>query len=424
MDKIIIEGGTPLHGDITISGAKNAVLPLMAASLLTSAAFTLQRLPDLADVRMMGQLLSSLGVEINWQLNNDNEATGVTCNASDVTSYRAEYDIVRKMRASVLVLGPLLARFGTAEVSLPGGCAIGTRPVDLHLYALRAMGAEIDLRDGYMFASAPNGLHGAEILFDTVSVGATENALMAATLAKGTTVLYNAACEPEITDLANCLVSMGANISGIGTQQLTITGVAKLGGANHHVIADRIETGSYAIAAAITKGRLRLRHTRADLLTAFLDKLREAGVVVKIDGDNLIIDGQNATIEAVNITTAPHPAFPTDMQAQWMALMTQANGAALIDEAIFENRFMHVPELCRLGANITMQSNTALVKGPSQLRGAEVMATDLRASMSLVLSALAAQGSTTINRVYHIDRGYEHVVRKLQGVGAHISRVT
>ena len=426
MDRIRIRGGKRLHGAVRISGAKNAALPLMAASLLTDETLTLYNLPQLVDIATMANLLIRHGVRISM----DGEAPNgghmgrvLSLNASAVCDTTAPYELVRQMRASILVLAPLVARFGEAKVSLPGGCAIGTRPVDLHLKALSQLGADIDLREGYIYASAPNRLTGAEIVFPTVSVGATENLLMAACLADGETVLANAAREPEVDDLAHCLIAMGANISGIGTDTLRILGVERLHGTEHEVVADRIESGTYAIAAAITGGDLELIGARRGMMEKLLDKLSEAGVTVSETGCGIRIARGNHALRGVDVMTEPFPGFPTDLQAQMMALMTVAEGAAMITETIFENRFMHVPELSRMGANVNVHGASALVRGVPRLNGAEVMATDLRASVSLVLAGLAAEGETMINRVYHLDRGYERIEEKLSACGADIERV-
>ncbi|MCW8835405.1 MAG: UDP-N-acetylglucosamine 1-carboxyvinyltransferase [Rhodospirillales bacterium] len=426
MDKILIRGGIPLKGEIPISGAKNAALPLMAASLLTEETLTLSNLPHLADISTMARLLGETGVEIS--MNGFAPNGGHTGRVFALTACRegettAPYDLVRTMRASILVLGPLLARQGEAKVSLPGGCAIGTRPVDLHLKGLSQLGAEIELDGGYVNAKAPKGLTGAHITFPQVSVGATENLLMAATLAKGETVLANAAREPEVSDLANCLVAMGAQIEGIGTDTLRVQGIERLHSADYAVLPDRIETGTYAAAAAITGGSLELVGARAELMEAVIDALRESGVTVEETARGLRVtrDGQLRGVDAI---TEPFPGFPTDMQAQFMALMSVADGASLITETIFENRFMHVPELCRMGASINVHHQaSAIVRGVSELSGAEVMATDLRASVSLVLAGLAAKGETLINRVYHLDRGYERLEDKLSACGARIERI-
>ncbi len=425
MDRILIRGGTPLRGTIPIGGAKNAALPLMAASLLTDETLTLSNLPHLADISTMSKLLCELGVEVSM----DGDAAGgghvgrvFGLTAKDTTNTTAPYDLVRKMRASVLVLGPMLARAGRARVSLPGGCAIGTRPVDLHLQALEQLGAEIELNEGYIEARAEKGLVGGHVVFPMVTVGGTENLLMAASLAKGETVLSNAAREPEVADLAKCLVAMGATIDGIGSDTLTIQGAGRLKGANHAVVPDRIETGTYAIAAAITGGELTLQGARADLSEAVIKILTSAGVEISETGDGLHIVRTNGPLQGADMMTDPYPGFPTDMQAQIMALMAVARGASMITETIFENRFMHVPELCRMGADINVHEASAIVRGVEGLSGAQVMATDLRASVSLVLAGLAAEGETVINRVYHLDRGYERLEDKLSACGADIRR--
>jgi len=421
LDRIRIRGGRPLAGAVPIGGAKNAALPLMAAALLTDGPLTLTNAPDLADIATMTGLLSQHGLEIR---HDKAERTIRLAGAAD--NLEAPYDLVRKMRASVLVLGPLLARYGEARVSMPGGCAIGTRPVDLHLKGLEQMGARIDLDGGYIHAHAPrNGrtrLRGARILFPQVSVGATENLLMAATLAGGETELVNAAREPEIEDLARCLIAMGARIEGIGTDRLRIQGVDALGAATHPIIPDRIEAGTYACAAAITGGALTLQGARADHLGAVARVLREAGVDIEDRPEGLLARRHNS-LHGVDVMTEPFPGFATDMQAQFMALMSVAEGAAMITETIFENRFMHVPELTRMGARINYHGASAIVRGVPRLSGAPVMATDLRASVSLILAGLAAEGETIVNRVYHLDRGYERVEQKLAAVGADIERV-
>ncbi|PYG25635.1 UDP-N-acetylglucosamine 1-carboxyvinyltransferase [Pelagimonas varians] len=420
MDSIVVTGNGPLNGDIPIAGAKNACLTLMPATLLSEEPLTLTNAPRLSDIRTMTTLLQSLGAEVTSM----QDGQVLAMSSHDLTSQRAEYDIVRKMRASILVLGPLLARYGYAEVSLPGGCAIGARPVDLHLKAFEAMGAELDLRDGYVHAKAPKGgLRGGIVDFAFASVGATENALLAAVLAKGTTVLNNAAREPEIVDLADCLRKMGAQIEGDGSSTITIQGVDRLGGATHRVVTDRIELGTYMLAPAFCGGEVTCLGGRRDLLAVFCDKLEEAGVSVTETDKGLTVTRKSDRIKAVNITTEPFPGFPTDLQAQMMALLCTAEGTSVLEEKIFENRFMHAPELIRMGANIEVHGGTATVKGVDKLRGAPVMATDLRASVSLILAGLAAEGDTKVSRVYHLDRGYEHVVRKLSSVGAQIERV-
>lgn len=416
MDKIHIVGGIPLKGRIHISGAKNAALPLMAASLLSSEPLVLNNVPDLADINGMIELLNQHGVI------SERDQGILHLNANQITSLLAPYEIVRKMRAAVLVLGPLLARFGEAVVSLPGGCAIGTRPVDLHIKGLEAMGAEIAIEEGYIHANAPNGLHGADFEFPLISVGATENLLMAACLAKGTTRLINAAMEPEIVDLANCLVAMGAKISGIGTNVLVIEGVESLHGTTHRVLPDRIETGTYAIAAGITGGEIDLIGTDIGLLPGFVETLAQAGVELTSIPDGIRAKACEARPNSVDMETKPYPGFATDLQAQYMALMVLGTGVSHIHETIFENRFMHVSELMRFGANIAIEGSVATVTGVSQVSCAQVMATDLRASVSLVLAALAAEGESVIHRVYHLDRGYESIEAKLSACGAKIWR--
>jgi UDP-N-acetylglucosamine 1-carboxyvinyltransferase len=415
MDSIRITGGVPLTGTIAISGAKNAALPLMTCGLLTDDTLTLTNAARLADLQTMTDLLRQHGIAVEW--NGRNISLG-----GPITNTEAPYDIVRKMRASILVLGPLLARCREARVSLPGGCAIGTRPVDLHLKGLEAMGAKIKLDGGYVDATAPQGLKGATIVFPFVSVGATENLLMAASLADGVTTLKNAAREPEISDLAHCLIAMGAKIEGVGTDTLVIEGVKSLHGAEHAILPDRIETGTYACAAAITGGNLFLENARAADLGAVLTSLREAGIVITEEENGFRVARANG-LHGVDVMTEPFPGFPTDMQAQFMALMAVADGASMVTETIFENRFMHVPELNRMGARINVHGSSAIIRGVKQLSGAPVMATDLRASFSLVLAGLAAQGETTISRVYHLDRGYEAVEQKLAACGARIERV-
>ncbi len=420
MDSIIVRGGGALRGEIPIAGAKNACLTLMPATLLSDEPLTLTNVPRLADIATMTQLLQSLGAEVQ------SLAGGqvLAMSSHDARNHVAEYDIVRKMRASNLVLGPLLARHGRAVVSLPGGCAIGARPMDLHIHGLQAMGAEIELRDGYLHATARNGLKGAGIELRFASVGATENILMAATLARGTTVIRNAAREPEISDLATCLRAMGARIEGDGTGTITVEGVERLHGATHPVIVDRIELGTYMLAPAIAGGEVELTGGRRDLLPAFCEKLEEAGIEISETPGGLKVSRPGARARSVDVETAPFPGFPTDLQAQMMALMCTAEGVAVLHETIFENRFMHAPELMRMGAQIEVRGGTATVTGVEQLKGAPVMATDLRASVSLILAGLAAEGETVVNRVYHLDRGYEHVVRKFRGIGADIERVS
>ncbi|WP_448502788.1 UDP-N-acetylglucosamine 1-carboxyvinyltransferase [Sphingomonas sp.] len=424
MDRILIRGGRRLTGRIAVSGAKNAALTLMPCALLTDEPLTLRNLPRLADVDGFGHLLNQLGVSTTVEGTHPSDFGRVmTMRAQRVTSTTAPYDIVRKMRASILVLGPLLARAGQATVSLPGGCAIGNRPIDLHLKALEAMGAEIELAAGYVKATAPGGrLPGGRYAFPVVSVGATENAVMAAVLTKGTTELENAAREPEIVDLCNCLLAMGASITGIGTETLTIEGVDRLHGATYRVMPDRIEAGSYACAAAITGGAIELAGARAGEMRATIAALEAAGVNVEERRDALFVEAANG-LKPVNLSTAPFPGFATDMQAQFMAMLTQAEGASVLTETIFENRYMHVPELARMGSDIQVTGRSAVVRGLTPLVGAPVMATDLRASMSLIIAGLAAEGETQVSRIYHLDRGYERLEEKLQAVGADIERV-
>ena len=423
MDKICIRGGVPLEGVISIGGAKNAALPLMAASLLTAETLTLKNVPVLADIATMANLLVQHGVAVARGGEGADSGHIVELSAEHITSITAPYDLVRKMRASVLVLGPLVARCGRARVSLPGGCAIGPRPVDLHIRGLQQLGATVELREGYIDARAPKGLRGAEIAFPAVSVGATENLLMAATLADGETLLLNVAREPEITDLADCLVKMGARIDGIGSDRLRIVGVPRLHGTTHSIIPDRIETGTYIMATAATDGEVILTGTRLNLVATAARILEDAGVEVSETAEGLLVRRRAERLVGVDIMTEPYPGFPTDLQAQVMALMTLANGAAMITETIFENRFMHVPELARMGANINVHGASALVRGVPHLMGAPVMATDLRASVSLVVAGLAAAGETVINRVYHLDRGYERLEEKLAKCNARIERL-
>ena len=420
MDQILVTGNGPLNGEIPIAGAKNACLTLMPAALLTDEPLTLTNAPRLSDIRTMTQLLQSLGTEVA-QLQGGQV---IAMAGHALNGAKADYDIVRKMRASILVLGPLLARTGAAVVSLPGGCAIGARPVDLHLKALEAMGATLDLRDGYVHATAPaGGLKGARFAFPFVSVGATENAVMAATLAKGTTVLENAAREPEIVDLVHCLRRMGARIEGEGTETITIEGVDRLGGATHPVVVDRIELGTYMLAPAICGGTVECLGGRIDLVGAFCERLDAAGIGVEETARGLKVSRRNGRVGAVDVVTEPFPGFPTDLQAQMMALLCTAEGVSRLEERIFENRFMHAPELMRMGARIDVHGGTATVTGVDRLKGAPVMATDLRASVSLILAALAAEGETVVSRVYHLDRGYERVEAKLSAVGARIERI-
>ena len=425
MDRIRIRGGSPLRGEIPISGAKNAALKLMAASLLTPEPLTLTNVPRLADVRAMAELLASFGINIQVTLSGQfGEGDTMRLQARDITSVFASYDMVRKMRASFQVLGPLVARMGKAKVSLPGGCAIGARPVELHLNALEQMGAKIDLAEGYVTATAPDGLKGAEIVFPFVSVGATETVMMAATLAKGRTRIVNAAREPEITDLGNCLVAMGAEIWGLGSSEITIEGVSSLHGAAHRVMPDRIETGTYAIAAAIAGGEVELVGALPETIASLTALLTKSGAEVSTTARGMKVHMNGGRPHAADVTTAPYPGFPTDLQAQIMALLTVADGTSVIREKIFENRFMHVPELARMGALVRIDGDTATVRGVEKLKGAPVMATDLRASVSLVLAGLAAEGETLVSRVYHLDRGFDRLEEKLSRVGADIARVS
>ena len=432
MDKLCVRGGASLHGTVEISGAKNAALPLMVASLLIDEPLVLENVPAVSDIQTLKALLGGFGVEIEQETHQNGVAGAVSLNAKSLTSAHADYDLVRKMRASVLVLGPLLAREGYAEVSLPGGCAIGSRPVNMHVEALTALGAEVSIDGGYVRASLPRGqtrLAGGQVVFSSPSVGATENALLAAVLAKGETKIRNAACEPEVVDLANCLVKMGAEISGIGTATLLVQGREQLKGARHRVIPDRVEAGTYAVAAAITGGTVRLEKVCPADLEVFLGMLERANVAVATttakdpQTGTITLDATQGTLQAVDITTAPHPGFPTDLQAQFMALMTQAQGESHITEAIFENRFMHVQELIRLGAKIEVRGATAMVLGATPLQAAPVMATDLRASVSLVLAGLVAQGDSEIHRIYHLERGYQNLEGKLRALGAEVWRV-
>ena len=421
MDRIAIVGGARLQGEIPISGAKNSAIKLMAASLLSDQPLRLTNMPRLADTRSLGRLMQRLGTQVT-----DLEmATGpeTILHTPEIVSAFASYDLVRKMRASFNVLGPLIARTGHAKVSLPGGCSIGARPVDLHLKSLEALGARIDLHEGYVYAQAPRGLQAAEITFPFVSVGATEHTLMAAVLANGVSVLHNCACEPEITDLAECLIAMGAKVEGAGTPTITVTGVAKLHGATHAVVPDRIETGTYALAVAMAGGEVTLTGVRPAHVSGLLDKMRETGVEVSTGAATITVKRNGARLKAVELTTDPYPGFATDLQAQFMALMTLADGESVIRETIFENRFMHVPELSRLGADIAVQGGEARVHGVETLDGAQVMATDLRASVSLVIAGLAARGETMVHRVYHLDRGFERLEEKLGACGANIRRI-
>ncbi len=417
MQKIVVEGGRRLHGEVMISGAKNAVLPIQCATLLATAPVRITNVPRLQDVLTTARLLAGLGAGVQ------HDGSVMEVDPRSVNSHIAPYELVKTMRASVLVLGPLLAKFGDAEVSLPGGCAIGSRPVDLHIKGLQALGAEITVDRGFIKARSNGRLQGASHVFEMVSVGATENVLMAATLASGTTVLENAALEPEIVDLADCLNAMGAKITGAGTPRIVIEGVERLGGCEHAVVADRIETGTFLVAAAMTGGCVTTTSARPETLTSVLDKLRESGADIAVDASRITLDMRGQRPHAVNLTTAPHPAFPTDMQAQLMAMDCIADGVGVINETIFENRFMHVNELLRLGADIRVDGHTAVVRGVPQLSGAPVMATDLRASASLILAGLVAAGETVIDRIYHLDRGYENIEAKLSGLGARIRRV-
>ena len=424
MDRIRIRGGARLKGEIPISGAKNAALPLMAACLLSRETLTLTNVPELADVAFMADLLRGFGVDVLHEKGTKlGEGGTYRLTAANLSGTTAEYDIVRKMRASFLVLGPLLAREGHAKVSLPGGCAIGARPVDLHLKAMEALGAKVDLADGYVIASADGGLKGARIQFPFVSVGATENALMAAALARGETHIMNAACEPEIEDLGRCLIAMGAKITGLGTSDILIEGVNALHAATHSVLPDRIETGTYAMAVAIAGGEVELLGTRSELIGAVVPLLRAVGTEISDTNRGIAVHRNGFRPRAVDVSTEPFPGFPTDLQAQFMALMAIAEGTSHIKETIFENRFMHVPELLRMGADIKVEGDLAVVRGVEKLKGAPVMATDLRASVSLVLAGLAAEGETIVNRVYHLDRGFERLEEKLSGAGADIERL-
>jgi UDP-N-acetylglucosamine 1-carboxyvinyltransferase len=419
MDKIRIHGGQPLNGTIDISGAKNAALKVMIAAILTDQPLTLNHVPNIMDVSTLRKLLEKLGGVFSY----DTATNKMTIQFAKIASHIAPYELVSQMRASILVLGPLLARHGEAKVSLPGGCAIGTRPVDMHIDGLERMGATIDLEAGYIVAKAPGGLKGANIHFPMVSVGATENLLMAATLAKGTTVLTNAAREPEIVNLGECLISMGAQIEDLGTDTITIHGQPSLGGATHNIVGDRIEAGTFAIAGAMTGGTLTLNNIDIDHLHYLVDPLHKAGVDLTGDGKSITVKRVRDKLRGIDIMTEPYPGFPTDLQAQMMAMMCIAEGAGMITETIFENRFMHVPELERMGADITVHGSSALVRGVPKLNGADVMATDLRASVSLILAALVAEGVTNVHRIYHLDRGYENIVGKLTAVGAKMERL-
>ncbi|KTD20713.1 UDP-N-acetylglucosamine 1-carboxyvinyltransferase [Legionella londiniensis] len=418
MDKLIINGGKPLQGEVLISGAKNAALPIMAATILANDNVTISNVPHLKDVTTMMELLGQLGAQLIID-----EKMNVQVDASHINEFVAPYELVKTMRASILVLGPLLTRFGEADVSLPGGCAIGTRPVDLHLNALKAMGAEISVKNGFIKARCrQRRLQGRTLVFDTVTVGGTENILMAAVLAEGKTIIKNAAREPEVVDLANFLIQMGAKISGAGTPTIEVEGVESLGGGSYSVMPDRIEAGTYLAAGAITRGQVTIKQVKPDNLLSILCKFEEAGAAISIGEDWVSLDMQGLRPQAVNISTAPYPGFPTDMQAQFMVLNCIADGASSIVETIFENRFMHVQELQRMGAHIRLHGNTAMVKGIEKLTAAPVMATDLRASASLILAGLVAEGETRVERVYHVDRGYERIEEKLSMLGADIKR--
>ena len=418
MNRLLIQGSGHLDGEIRISGAKNATLPILAAALLAETPITIGNVPHLNDVTTTVTLLRRMGVDVTV-----GEHMALEVDSSTIEEMIAPYELVRTMRASILVLGPLLARFGRAEVSLPGGCAIGSRPVELHLKGLTAMGADIDVRNGYIHATAKR-LHGAHILMDLVSVTGTENLMMAAALAAGETLIENAAREPEVVDLAHCLIKMGAKIEGAGTETLRIQGVKSLQGCSYDVLPDRIETGTYLVAGALTGGRVRVKNTRPDMMQSVLDKLREAGAEITTGNDWIELDMKGRRPQAVTIRTAPYPAFPTDMQAQFTALNSVAEGAGAVTETVFENRFMHVQELVRMGAQIQLEGNTAMIHGVKRLTGAPVLATDLRASASLVLAGLVAEGETVVDRIYHIDRGYECIEEKLAQLGAHIRRVS
>jgi UDP-N-acetylglucosamine 1-carboxyvinyltransferase len=417
VEKLAIRGGVQLDGEVTVSGAKNATLPILAGALLSDELVRITNIPHLRDVTTTIQLLGRMGVDVTIH-----EPMEVEVNPSTITEFSAPYDLVKTMRASILVLGPLLGRYGRADVSLPGGCAIGARPVDMHVKGLRALGADVRIDDGYIRARADR-LKGGHVFFDAVSVTGTENLLMAAVLADGETVLENAAREPEVEDLANFLISMGAQITGAGTNRIVIQGVTRLHGTTYRVLPDRIEAGTFLVAAAITGGRVRLRRVIPLHLEAVIQKLREAGAAIEVGADWLELDMRGRELKSVNLRTDPHPGFPTDMQAQFMALNCVANGTATVTETIFENRFMHVPELQRMGADIGLRGNTAIIRGVRQLRSAPVMATDLRASASLVIAALVAEGETVVDRIYHIDRGYECIEEKLRQMGADIRRL-
>lgn len=419
MDKLLIRGGRPLHGELRVSGAKNAALPILAATLLASRPVVVRNLPHLHDVTTMIELLGCLGVQVVVD-----ERLGVEVDASTITNFQADYDLVKTMRASILVLGPLVARFGEAHVSFPGGCAIGSRPVDLHLKGLEAMGARIEVEGGYIHAYSDGRLQGAHIVMETVTVGGTENLLMAAALAEGQTILDNAAREPEVVDLANCLIDMGADISGHGTDRIVVNGVGELRSCEYAVMPDRIESGTYLVAAAATGGSIVLRGAAPDSMDAILQKLKDAGADIEIQGDTIRLDMQGRRPKPVNIKTAPYPGFPTDMQAQFTALNTIAEGASSVVETVFENRLIQTHEMNRMGAKIKIEGNTAFIQGQASLTGAPVMASDLRASASLVIAGLVAQGETLVDRIYHIDRGYECIEERMQSLGADIRRVS
>ena len=420
LDKIRVQGGTVLNGNIPISGAKNAALKHLCATMLTGDTVQFTNMPTaLQDIRTLAALMKEMGVSIGLRRDG-----GAVIQANNINSTEAPYDLVRKMRASILVMGPLLGRMGEATVSLPGGCTIGSRPIDLHLDGFRALGAEITLEEGYVKAKAPKGgLQGAKIIFPKVSVGATENVMMAATLAKGETILINAAREPEIVDQGEALIKMGAKISGLGTSEIRIEGVPHLHGMTHDVLPDRIETGTFMIAVALTGGTVRLQHTRTDFLTSLIGPLERAGVTIEQDGADVIVHRNGRPLVGTDIMTDPYPGFATDLQAQFMTMLTLCEGAGMVTETIFENRFMHVPELRRMGADITVQGNSAIIRGVRKLKGAEVMATDLRASVSLILAGLVAEGETIVDRIYHLDRGYENLTGKLEACGAKIERI-
>ncbi len=416
MDQFVIQGGTSLAGEVTISGAKNAALPILFASLLADGKSTFTNVPRLRDIVTTEALLKTLGADVNWQ------SDTLVIDGATVDKTLAPYDLVKQMRASVLALGPLVARFGEAQVSLPGGCAIGARPVDIHIQGMERLGAQISVENGYINAKVDGRLKGAEIFMEMVSVGATENLLMAAALADGKTVLENAAREPEITDLANCLIAMGAKITGAGTSRIEIEGVERLSGCEHKILPDRIETGTFLVAAAMAGGEVLCKNTDFHSLEPVIEKLRATNALLEVKDDSIYLDMRGRELKAVNVKTAPHPGFPTDMQAQFTALNVVANGSATITETIFENRFMHVPELQRMGANIRLEANTAICGETKSLSGAQVMATDLRASASLILTGIVAQGETVVDRIYHVDRGYQRIEDKLSALGANIKR--